>query len=160
MLSDLEKKVIASIQGDIPVSQSPYLEMATSIGITEEKFLSILTKLNEKKIIRRYGATLRHQKSGFIANAMVAWKVKADKIEQVGSIMALFKEVSHCYCRNITDSWSYNMYTMVHAVSEKICIEIAHKISEKTKVKEYLLLFSRKEFKKTSMKYFQKELNL
>jgi len=155
MLSDLEKKVIASIQGDIPVSSRPYLKLSENIGITEDKFISILRELNTKKIIRRYGATLRHQKSGFVANAMVAWKVDENRTEQVGSIMALFKEVSHCYCRKSTETWPYNIYTMVHAISEKACRDTARKISEKVSVSEYSLLFSRKEFKKTSMKYFR-----
>jgi hypothetical protein len=43
---------------------------------------------------------------------------------------------------------------MVHGDNEDACNEIAQRISEKTGMKEYVLLFSQKEFKKTSMQYF------
>jgi siroheme decarboxylase len=154
MITDIEKKLIASIQGDIPITQRPYLEISKEIGIEEETLLNILQQLVNTGVIRRFGATLRHQKSGFKANAMVAWLVDEDRIEEVGEVMARFKEVSHCYQRSPAADWPYNLYTMIHALSEDSCKEIARKMSEKTLVKEYSLLFSRRELKKTSMKYF------
>ncbi|MBU1170244.1 MAG: Lrp/AsnC family transcriptional regulator [Proteobacteria bacterium] len=157
MLTELEKKVIASIQGDIPVSENPYRDMAEKIGVSVDDYLSVLQGLSDRGIIRRFGATLRHQKSGFTANAMVAWQVPEDDVEQVGDQMASFSEVSHCYRRNPAPGWPFNLYTMVHATSEDECLNIAKRISEKTSVETYSLLFSRRELKKTSMKYFSKE---
>ena len=97
MLTDIEKKVIVAIQDDIPVSKTPYAEIAESLGIGEEQLLDTLQDLCDRGIIRRYGATLRHQKTGFTANAMAAWQVEEDRIEEVGEKMASFKQVSHCY---------------------------------------------------------------
>lgn len=157
MLTELEKKIIAMIQGDIPVTERPYLELAEKLGIEESLFIETLKGLSERGLIRRYGATLRHQKSGFTANAMVAWKVEEPRTGEVGEKMASFKEVSHCYRRNPAPTWPYNLYTMVHATSEAECRECAARISQATGVTEYSLLFSRRELKKTSMKYFGNE---
>ncbi len=154
MLTELEKKIIASVQGDIPVSPRPYLEIAQNLGITEDQVLETLRNLCDRGIIRRFGATLRHQKSGFSANAMVAWKVDEERIEEVGKKMADFREVSHCYRRNPTKDWPYNLYTMIHAKDEESCREIARKMSAVSGEKDYSLLFSRTELKKTSMQYF------
>jgi DNA-binding Lrp family transcriptional regulator len=154
MLSTLEKKVIAAIQGDIPVSENPYLELAETVGISVDEFLTVLKGLADRGVIRRFGATLRHQKSGFTANAMVAWQVDEDKVQAVGETMAAFSEVSHCYRRDPAPDWPYNVYTMVHATSEDGCLDTARRISEATGVSAYSVLFSRKELKKTSMKYF------
>ncbi len=142
------------VQGDMPVTERPFLEIAERIGVTEESLLEILKDLTRRGIIRRFGATLYHQKSGFEANAMVAWKVDESQIEAVGEKVASFREVSHCYRRNPTTEWQYNLYTMIHAKDEASCREIARKISEQTSVNTYKVLFSRKELKKTSMKYF------
>lgn len=155
MLTDLEKKIISLLQTDMPVVKQPFLEMAKQIGITEEKFLSVLKDLNERGIIRRFGATLKHQKSGFKANAMVAWKVDEQRVEKTGEIMASFREVSHCYRRNSVPGWKYNLYTMVHAASQEECYAIVKRISQAVGEEEYELLFSKKELKKTSMKYFE-----
>lgn len=156
-LTELEKKVVASLQGSIPITERPYLEISQRIGIEEEVFLSTLRSLCERGVIRRFGATIRHQKSGFSANAMGAWQVEEDRIEEVGRTMASFREVTHCYRRNPANGWPYNLYTMIHGADEEACRRIASKMSDKAKVKTYTLLFSRKELKKTSMKYFDKD---
>ncbi len=153
-LTLLEKKVIASLQGDIPVTERPFARLAEAIGITEKQFLQILKGLRDKGIMRRFGATLRHQKSGFEANAMVAWQVDEAAVETVGRTLAGFAEVTHCYCRPAQGDWPYNLYTMIHARDEQGCWELAQKLSAKAGISEYTLLFSRRELKKTSMQYF------
>ncbi len=154
MLTELEKKIIASIQGNIAITERPYKRIAEKLGISEEAFLDNLKKIRDRGLIRRFGATLRHQKSGYASNAMVAWKVDEDRVSKIGPMMAAFKEVSHCYRRNPSARWPYNLYTMVHADSEKSCRETARRMAEEAGVDAYTLLFSRLELKKTSMKYF------
>jgi DNA-binding Lrp family transcriptional regulator len=154
MLTDLEKKIIGSIQEDMAITARPYLKISEKLGISEETLLETLRKLCERGIIRRFGATLRHQKTGFTANAMAAWQVDEDRIEAVGNKMASFKQVSHCYRRNPTDRWPYNLYTMIHANDKESCRRVARRMSRETEVEDYALLFSRKELKKTSMVYF------
>ncbi len=159
MPNDLEKKVIAALQGDIPVSPRPYLEIAEMIGVDEETVLSVVKDLYHRGVIRRFGATLRHQKSGFNANAMVAWQVDESLIDTVGEQVAGYDAVTHCYRRDPAPDWPYNLYTMVHARDEAGCREIARTISEDTGVSEYTMLFSRRELKKTSMQYFDNEFD-
>jgi DNA-binding Lrp family transcriptional regulator len=154
MLTELEKKIIASLQEDIEITERPYLGIARKLEISEQVLLETLQDLCDRGIIRRYGATLRHQKTGFTANAMAAWQVDEKRIDEVGSKMASFREVSHCYRRNPTDRWPYNLYTMIHASDEDACRQTAQNMSEATSADTYTLLFSRKELKKTSMIYF------
>lgn len=156
-LSDIEKRVIASIQGDIPIVARPYQELAEQVGITASDYLRILDGLVERGVIRRLGATLRHQKSGYRANVMAAWQVDETRVIEVGKIMAAFQAVSHCYRRDPTDRWPYNLYTMVHGQDEASCRKTVMKMAAKAGVESYALLFSRRELKKTSMKYFTSE---
>ena len=154
MLTELEKKVIASIQEDIAITEKPYLEISRALGISEDELLETLNDLCRRGVIRRFGATLRHQQTGYNANAMVAWQVDEDQIDRVGEKMAAFRQVSHCYRRNPTDSWPYNLYTMVHAGDEESCRQIAGEMAAAAGVENYTLLFSKEELKKTSMVYF------
>jgi DNA-binding Lrp family transcriptional regulator len=154
MLTEIEKKIIASIQEDMAVTARPYLEISHKLGISEETLLDTLKHLCARGVIRRFGATLRHQQTGYSANAMVAWQVSEDRIEEVGEKMAAFQQVSHCYRRNPTDSWPYNLYTMIHANDESACHETAKKMAGVAALDSYTLLFSREELKKTSMVYF------
>jgi DNA-binding Lrp family transcriptional regulator len=154
MLTKLEKQVVAAIQGDMPITEQPYARIAEELKIDESLLLETLNDLVQRGIMRRFGATLRHQKSGFKANAMTAWRVDEDCIDAVGKIMAGFKEVSHCYRRDPRPDWPYNLYTMIHGLDEQHCRKTAEKMAAKAHVDDYCLLFSRREFKKTSMKYF------
>lgn len=154
MLDDLDKSVIRLIQGDIPVSPRPFAEMAQELGITEEEFLRRVRGLKQRGIIRRFGATLRHQEAGFSSNAMVAWRVPPQRVEEVGKILAAFREVTHCYQRVPQEDWPYNLYSMIHGMDRKRCEEVARQMSAAAGVEDYEILFSEKEFKKTSMQYF------
>ena len=157
MLTQLEKKVIAAIQGDIPITQTPYRELAKKMGMTEDQFLATLQGLCRRGVIRRFGATLRHQKTGFSANAMTAWQVDENRIETVGRQMAAHSAVSHCYRRDPAPDWPYNLYTMIHAPDVQTCRQIAQDLATETNVHKYQQLFSRRELKKTSMIYFPGE---
>ena len=159
MLTNIEKKVIVAIQDDILVSETPYADIAEKLGIDEDRLLETLQSLCDRGIIRRYGATLRHQKTGFTANAMAAWQVEENRIEEVGKKMASFREVSHCYRRDPQKTWPYNLYTMIHANDEESCHATARMMAEVAGVENYTLLFSQRELKKTSMVYFDDDEN-
>lgn len=154
MIDKLDKKIIRMIQGDIPLAPKPFAELAAKAGIAEEDFLQRVRELKARGVIRRFGATLRHQEAGYNSNAMVAWLVPEDRVEEVGKALARFREVTHCYQRRPQKDWKYNLYTMIHGNSREACREIAERMSRSVKVEDYRLLFSEKEFKKTSMKYF------
>lgn len=154
MIEETDKKIIQLIQGDLPMDLRPFKVLAGRLGISEEEFIERVKSLKQRGVIRRFGATLRHQEAGFSANAMVAWIVPEEKIDDVGKAMAAYREVTHCYQRKPFEGWEYNLYTMVHGDSEEQCYRIAERMSAQTGVADYLLLFSEKEFKKTSMRYF------
>ena len=153
-LTELEKRVIASIQDDLPLTERPYRAIAGRLGIDEERLIAVLQHLCDRGVIRRFGATLRHQKSGFAANAMGAWRVPEARIEEVGPAMAASPHVSHCYRRDPSADWPYNLYTMIHAADREACRSIAAELARRTGIDDYALLFSRHELKKTSMRYF------
>lgn len=154
MLTDLEKKVIAAVQGDIPIAERPFEAIAQRIGASEDDVIDTLQSLQDRGILRRFGATLKHQRSGFKANAMMAWRIPEDRIERVGETVAGFSEVTHCYRRDPSGDWPYNLYSMIHAQDEDGCFEIARRMSTAVGETDYKLLFSRRELKKTSMQYF------
>jgi siroheme decarboxylase len=153
-LSNLEKAIIRELTGDLQIRSQPFAPIAQHLGITQRQLLSIVKQLKEDGSIRRFGATIRHRNSGFSANAMVVWRVPEEKIDQVGRAMANFKEVTHCYHRRPQRDWNYSLFTMIHGTSEEDCRQIAQKISQATAITDYQLLFSRKELKKTTMRYF------
>jgi siroheme decarboxylase len=155
MLSDLEKKVILALQRDLEIRPQPFLELAEQLGLTEEEFLTAVRSLMDRGYIRRFGATLRHQKSGFAANALVAWAVPEDRLTDIGRRLAAQRSVSHCYARRPAASWPYNLYTMVHGRTPEDCLAIARRMALETGLDNFEVLFSETELKKTTMRYFR-----
>jgi DNA-binding Lrp family transcriptional regulator len=155
MLSDLEKKVIRGLQRDLPVCPRPFLEVAQELGLEEEKLTAVIQKLMDQGYIRRFGATIRHRISGFQANAMAAWAVPEAEVARVGALMAAVRQVTHCYERQVSGDWPYNVFTMIHGKTQEECEAIAQRMAAATGIHEYALLFSDAELKKTTMRYFQ-----
>ena len=75
-------------------------------------------------------------------------------IDSIAKYMISITEISHCYEREICSSWNYNLYTMIHGKNKEICTEIIQDISDVVGLVDYKILYSTKELKKTSMKYF------
>ena len=157
MIDKTDKQVISLIQGDLPLDPKPFAVLAEKVGMDEESFIERVRDLKKRGIIRRFGATLRHQEAGFSSNAMVAWLAPDDRIEEVGKTFARFREVTHCYHRTPQKDWPYNLYTMVHGSDREACYRIAERLSRSAGLSDYVLLFSIKEFKKTSMAYFSEK---
>lgn len=153
-LSPVEKSLIHELGGDIGPGVRPFADLGRRVGLSEDEVISALRSLRERGYLRRFGATLGHQRSGFTANAMVAWLVEPGRIEEVGLILAAFPEVTHCYQRRTVPGWSKNLYTMIHSSSEEECRALAERMAEAAGVTDYELLFSHEELKKTSMRYF------
>ena len=152
--TSLDKSIISLLQGDIPLTLTPYADMASELGIEENLLLAKIKEFKEKGILRRIGAILYHQQAGYAANSMCAWQVPAARVEEVGRIMATFPQASHVYQRPTYKDWPYNLFTMLHGRTQEACKAVSQKISRETGIKQYILLDSTREFKKVSMEYF------
>ncbi len=159
MLSELEKKIIAAVQGDLPLTPRPFAAVAQRVGTTEEVVLETLNRFREDGSLRRFGATLKHEKTGYTANAMVAWKIPEERMDEVGFLLAGFDAVTHCYHRKPAGDWPFNLYTMIHATGDEKLEETARRMSEACGETDYRLLYSRRELKKTTMRYFAELLD-
>jgi DNA-binding Lrp family transcriptional regulator len=84
---------------------------------------------------------------------MACWIVPSDKVDVAGQRLAARREVSHCYERQTNPLWSYNLFAMIHGHTREACREIANAVSRETCLKDCVLLFSTREYKKTRVKY-------
>ncbi|WP_428561925.1 MAG: Lrp/AsnC family transcriptional regulator [Solidesulfovibrio sp. DCME] len=153
-LSALDREILKRVQGSLPDSATPYADIAAAVGTDEAHVLGLLSRMTQTGEIRRFGATLKHQKAGFGANVMVAWYVPEEDVDRIGAIMAERPEISHCYHRVNCLDWPYNLYTMIHGRSQEQCREVVAALCAATGLDDYAMLFSLKELKKVSMRYF------
>ncbi len=153
-LSARDKDVIRVLQDDFPLCEEPFKILAERIGMTEEEFIARVKNLAEQKKIRKMGAVLRHREAGFVANALCAWLVPADRLDEIAAKMSANPAVSHCYDRNPAPDWNYNLYAMIHAKSRAECRQIIDALADECRIDNFQILYTTREWKKTSMRYF------
>jgi len=153
--SETEERILSLAGGDLPDTERPFKTIADEVGVTEDDVIELVRDLKERKIIRRFGATLRHQKAGYGHNAMVAWRVPDERTDEVGQVFADRPEISHCYVRRTYPEWTYNVYTMIHGERPGHADEVVAELERAVGISDHCTLRSLKELKKTSMVYFK-----
>ena len=148
-----DKKIGKAVQNDIPLAERPYRSLGEEIGLEEKTVIETVQRLLKEGTIRKFGAILKHQKAGFSRNAMVVWAVPDEEAEKTGQTLSSFKEVTHCYERTPAFEGRYNLFTMVHFQDEDM-ERGTRKLALAVGIKDYRVLESLEEFKKTSMGYF------
>ncbi len=155
-LDALDREIINALSGDISGTKQPYAEIADRLGISRDELLERVRGYEATGLLRRMGAMIAHRVAGVDANGMIVWDVPEDKLEATGSKLAMADEVTHCYARPRHEEWPYNLYTMVHGRTRSDCRRIAERLAKEVGIKEYRVVFSTREFKKTSPRYFVK----
>ena len=147
-------RIVKCIQEDLPLVAKPFGLWADSLEMTEPELLGVVSDWMRSGTIRRFAAVLNHRRVGFRANGMVVWNCPRDRIDRIGSILASYPEVSHCYSRPAYPEWPYNLYAMIHGRSRQECEDIAGRLAVAAGLDNFRILFSTKEFKKKRLKLF------
>jgi len=149
-MDDRDLMLLKAAQEGISLTSRPYQALGEKLGMSEQEVVDRLLSLEEEGIIRRFAATIGHRALGIVANAMIAWRASPEEVQKAGEILGSDDEVTHCYERAACPDWPYNLYTMVHSRSREDCLETARRLSQISGIREYRVLFSEKEYKKTS----------
>jgi siroheme decarboxylase len=154
---EFDQAVIRALQGDMPIVSEPYAPAAAALGVAQAQLLQHLRGMQERRLLRRVAAILFHRRAGFSANGMGVWKVPEERILELGTRMAAFRGISHCYQRPTYADWPYSVFTMAHGRSKEECDAILDSIAADTGIDERATLYSSTEFKKIRLLYFTED---
>ncbi|MFB6079178.1 MAG: Lrp/AsnC family transcriptional regulator [Halarchaeum sp.] len=115
-LTAAERTLLAALGDGLPLSETPYRDVAARIERDPEWVVETLRRLNVEGKIGRVGAVVDPRALGYTANATAAWDVPADAVAAVGDALADCDAVRCCHEREPPDSsWPYNVYASVLA---------------------------------------------
>ena len=154
-LEDMDRKILARLQGDLPLEKSPYEGWARELGITPAELVERLKDMKASGVVREVKAVLRHRRAGFTEGAMVAWAVPEDAAEDLGGRIASRPAVSHCYER--PGFGVYRVFSMIHGKTRNEVEEAVAEIAGALHIPDYKIYWSETELKKSSMEYFREE---
>lgn len=157
MLSEQEIRIVQALQKDLPLVPEPYRVIAQELGMTEEALLSGIQGLMDKGCLKRISIALRHNNVGYTINSMIVWDVPEERVQAVGQALAQHPRVTHCYDRNKLPEFDYNLYSMVHAMSETEYQAIVDELMGIVQPIKHQELRTTAELKKIGMKYFMED---
>jgi len=146
--------IIRALQGNLPICEEPFAEVAQALNCSVDALLQRLGEWQVAGLVRRTGLVLNHRKSGFTANGMCAWPVPNEKIGEAGGRVAANPEVTHCYQRARIPSFPFDLYAMIHTGDWRDTLDLFATISKRSGLTGGRVLFSIREFKKTSPIFF------
>jgi DNA-binding Lrp family transcriptional regulator len=152
--SDNEKALIRELGVGIPIVSEPFLEISKKVNIEVDEIIKLINYWRKKHIARKFSALVRPSLIGLSCGALGVWRADESELDRCGKLMAGYKQISHCYDRIPVPEFNYNIYTMIHGESKDDLNRVAAEISEKTKISDFKLLYTVRELKKKSMKYF------
>ncbi|WP_418280656.1 Lrp/AsnC family transcriptional regulator [Halorubrum sp. DTA98] len=158
-LTPAERDLVVEIQGGLPVSETPYADIAERIDADVGWVVETITRFNEEGKVRRVGVIPNHYALGYTENGMTVWDVPEAVLDEVGPAVAALEFVTHCYHRpRHAGVWEYNFFAMTHgrteAESEQRVAQVRETMAEHWDVGEndWDTLFSTRILKKTGIR--------
>jgi DNA-binding Lrp family transcriptional regulator len=126
-----ERDLVVEIQGGLPISATPYADVAAELGVDTEWVIETIKRFNEEGKVRRVGVIPNHYSLGYTENGMTVWNVPDELVEEVGPEVAGLGFVTHCYERPRHEGvWPYNFFAMTHGRSEEESQERIQQVKE------------------------------
>jgi len=98
-MDDIDRAIINTLQGDLPVCERPYLEAAKRIGISEDELLQRLTALREANVLTRIGPLFQIERMGG-AFTLAALRAPEERYDDVAERVNAMPEIAHNYRRD------------------------------------------------------------
>jgi DNA-binding Lrp family transcriptional regulator len=119
-LTPAERDLVMEVQGGLPVTATPYRDVAERLDVEIDWVLRTLKRFAREGKIRRIGVVPNHYALGYTENGMTVWDVPDDLVDEVGPAVASLEFVTHCYQRpRHAGVWPYNFFAMTHGRSEE-----------------------------------------
>ncbi len=153
-LTDEQKEFVRLIQDGLRPQRDPLAAIAERLGWPEARVVEQIREWVDAGVIRRFGAVVQHQKLGYRAGGLAVFCVPPEKVDAAGEALAKHPEVSHCYRRPPLPDFPYSLFAMTHGRSEEAVRRTVERLAKEAGLTDYAVLFSVRELKKTSMRYF------
>ena len=96
-LDPTTQRLLNDFQHDLPLSPTPFADIAAKLGVDEETVLEGLRGLQESGAISRVGPVLQPRRVG--ASTLAAVAVPSERLEEVAELVNGYTEVNHNYER-------------------------------------------------------------
>lgn len=121
----LEQRLLNDFQQDLPLSPTPYADIAKALGVDERTVLETLAGLQARGAISRIGPVFRPNCIG--SSTLAAMAVSEVELESVAAMISALPQVNHNYERE----HAFNLWFVVTAPDREQLDEVLNDIEKR-----------------------------
>ncbi len=125
-LTALELRLLNEYQRDLPLTATPFADMAERLGVDEATVLRLLNKLQEQGVISRVGPVFRPKRVG--VSTLAAMAVPEERLDMVAALVNGYGEVNHNYERE----HEFNLWFVLTAPTQEHLQQVLDEIAQRT----------------------------
>jgi len=107
------QKMLNQFQHNLPLSSTPYADMARQLGMPEQQLLTLLEELKSSQVISRIGAVFKPNRIG--VSTLAAMAVPQHRLIDIANIISAYPAVNHNYERE----HHFNLWFVVTAENKQ-----------------------------------------
>lgn len=120
------QRLLNDFQHDLPLTPTPFADIAGRLGVDEETVLEGLRGLEESGAISRVGPVLQPRRVG--ASTLAAMAVPPERLAEVAELVNSYTEVNHNYERE----HRFNLWFVATAPDEERLAAVLAEIGQRT----------------------------
>jgi len=141
-MDEQDAKILNRLQRGLPLSATPYGDVAAELGMTGEELIRRVRRMKEEGVIRRIGAVFNPAALGYVST-LVAARVPPEGVEAFVAVVNAYPGVTHNYGRR----GAYNVWFTLTCKGEDELARTLDEIRAATGVKDLISLRSREVYK-------------
>ncbi|AWR98261.1 Lrp/AsnC family transcriptional regulator [Acidianus sulfidivorans JP7] len=136
------------LEYNFPLSSTPYAELSSKLGISEDEIIKKVKIFIDNEIIKRIGMYINFRAKG-MEGALVAADIPLENLEKYRRISLGIHELTHNFIRNHP---RYNVWLVIKANNRSELDKKIENLMEEVNARDYVTLYSKKSLK-LSVKY-------
>lgn len=138
---EIDRTIINTLQGELPVCERPFLEAAGRIGIGEDELLARIQNLLDTKVLTRVGPLFQIERMGG-AFTLAALSAPKDQYDDIAAKVNTLPQIAHNYER----THDLNMWFVIATETPDEIQTVIERIEQDTGCKVYNFPKSREFF--------------
>ena len=132
-LTKFDKQLLNIIQTGLPLTSTPFDDVAAQLGSSETTVIERLAALREQGVIRRFGAFFDAESLGY-KGWLVAVRVAPESLSEVALAVNTWPQVTH----NDERDNEYNLWFTIQSREEETMTTLLKKLGEMPGVEEVI----------------------
>ncbi len=155
-----EIEVLRALQDPLPLDDKPFQRIANLAGTTEEAVLTCIKALIQKGYVKKIGVIFKEAEAAEAKTVLVVWKIPEEKLAKVRDFFAGVSGLVYADRRPDYPEFPFGFWTLIRSETAEELELTIRKLQDMFGKWQHKVLATKREFKKSSIRYFDEGLDV